>query len=496
MSYYFISIGGSGAKVMESLTHLCAAGLMPNKEKQSDLYVMAIDPDIGNGNLKRSSAALNCLNDFQSFETGRGTSLFKTNVKLSRPFIWSPTESDMNLDDIMSYQAYRGTPIGNLYEVLYTQEERSTMLNEGFRGRPAIGAAVMAKKAGLDKSSSLNIANEQAWDNLLHAIQQDAKNGLQPKIFLAGSVFGGTGAAGVPTVARLLRSMLKDYCDRGEARIGGALILPFFSFNPTEQDKAAAGMYASYENFLTNTKAALKYYAMKDSGYDAMYFIGDNQLTAVEKFSIGAASQNNAAHLVDFYGALAALDFYSNKTDSGQECSYISRMGEDSFCWNDLPDIKMDDGIEVRVKDVLAQFARFIFAYMHLVKPVLSDLATGKLSDYKYPWFRDFLAGIPIDTSEVRSFEAYAESFAVWLDQLEHSGNNRRVELINPNIFASQPARLQSPEQFAKLAVDEDSKVTMTELWHRLCEGKLQDEEYTRGFGRFLRLLYDSCAKV
>ena len=148
MSYYFISIGGSGAKVMESLTHLCAAGLMPHDEKNSELYVMAIDPDIGNGNLKRSSAALHCLNEFQSLETGRGTNLFKTNIKLSRPFIWSPTETDKNLDDIMSYQAYRGTSIGRLYEVLYTQEERSTTLNEGFRGRPAIGAAVMAKKAG------------------------------------------------------------------------------------------------------------------------------------------------------------------------------------------------------------------------------------------------------------------------------------------------------------------------------------------------------------
>lgn len=494
MSYYFISIGGSGAKVMESLTHLCAAGLMPNKEKQSDLYVMAIDPDIGNGNLKRSSTALHCLNEFQSLEIGRGTSLFKTNVKLSRPFIWSPTEADMNLDDIMSYQAYRGTSIGNLYEVLYTQEERSTMLNEGFRGRPAIGAAVMAKKAGLDKSNNLNIANEQAWDNLIHAIQQDVKNGQEAKIFLAGSVFGGTGAAGVPTVARLLRSMLKEYIDAGTARIGGALILPFFSFTPTEQDKAA-GMYASSENFLTNTKAALKYYAMKDSGYDAMYFIGDSQLTAVDKFSIGAASQNNDAHIVDFYGALAALDFYSEKADSGQQCSYISHTADDSFCWNDLPDIKMEDGGEVRIKDAISQFARFIFAYVHLVKPVLSDLASGKLKDYQYPWFRDFLAGLSIDTTEVRSFEAYAESFATWLDQLEHSGNNRRVEFINPNAFTSQPADVV-PEQFATLAVDEDSKVTMNELWHRLCEGKLQDEEYTRGFGRFLRLLYDSCARV
>lgn len=59
MGYYFISIGGSGAKVMESLIHLCAAGAMPNKRKQKDIYMMAIDPDRSNGNLTRSNKLLN-----------------------------------------------------------------------------------------------------------------------------------------------------------------------------------------------------------------------------------------------------------------------------------------------------------------------------------------------------------------------------------------------------------------------------------------------------
>ena len=45
MSYYFISIGGSGAKVMESLAHLCVLGALPNTRKQKDIYIMAIDPD-------------------------------------------------------------------------------------------------------------------------------------------------------------------------------------------------------------------------------------------------------------------------------------------------------------------------------------------------------------------------------------------------------------------------------------------------------------------
>ena len=40
---------------MESLTHLCVAGMFPTDEI---FYVMAIDPDTGNGNLARSSATL------------------------------------------------------------------------------------------------------------------------------------------------------------------------------------------------------------------------------------------------------------------------------------------------------------------------------------------------------------------------------------------------------------------------------------------------------
>ena len=65
MGYYFISIGGSGAKVMESLIHLCAAGAMPNKRKQKDIYMMAIDPDRSNGNLTRSNKLLNSYCHFQ-----------------------------------------------------------------------------------------------------------------------------------------------------------------------------------------------------------------------------------------------------------------------------------------------------------------------------------------------------------------------------------------------------------------------------------------------
>ena len=67
MSYYFISIGGTGAKVMESLIHLCIAGILPENER---LFISAIDPDVGNGNLERTATALNNFAVFQSFSVG------------------------------------------------------------------------------------------------------------------------------------------------------------------------------------------------------------------------------------------------------------------------------------------------------------------------------------------------------------------------------------------------------------------------------------------
>ena len=148
MSCCFISIGGTGAKVMEALTHLCIAGMLPNDER---LYIAAIDPDVGNGNLERTATALNNFNVFQNFSVGNSTPLFKNKISIMRPFPWNPTGHDKTLDDLIEFHHHSGSSVGKLYEVLYTRRERDTMLNEGFRGHPSIGAAVLAKKFDDDK---------------------------------------------------------------------------------------------------------------------------------------------------------------------------------------------------------------------------------------------------------------------------------------------------------------------------------------------------------
>lgn len=51
---YVFAIGGSGSRVLRSLTMLLASGV----ESQSDIIPMIIDPDTSNGDLERTVSLL------------------------------------------------------------------------------------------------------------------------------------------------------------------------------------------------------------------------------------------------------------------------------------------------------------------------------------------------------------------------------------------------------------------------------------------------------
>lgn len=476
MAYYFLSIGGSGAKVMESLLHLTVAGILP--ERTEPLKIFSIDPDTGNGNLDRMSTALRNFEQFQNLQVGNDTNLFQNKISIIRPYPWNPTRHDTTLDDLIAYPMYRGKPIGDLYEVLFTKKERNTKLNQGFRGHPAIGAAVLAQNYVLMNENT-------QWNSLFNNIEKDAHNGV--KIFIAGSVFGGTGASGLPTVSRLLKNQFEG---KGiKFSIGGAFILPYFDFQP---EGAPEELFARSEEFLINTKAALKYYSQRDNVFNSMYLIGDTNTAHMKKFSIGAREQINDAHIVDLYAALAAIDFFNSNAEDYQETSfkYICHSDENNiaFNWADFPNIydtKKD------FHNLFVKFVRFIFAYVHLIKPVLKKLISGELPDYKYPWYIDNLQGVDIDEKSLRNFDDYVESFVTWLKQVE-TLDGRTINLINSNMFSSNFASVNNIDAFKKCD-NGTTELGFNEIWQRLCEPPIKKYPDITGFGRFLRRLYDAC---
>ena len=471
MAYYFLSIGGSGAKVMESLLHLCIAGMLPNRTEE--LKIFSIDPDTGNGNLDRASAVLKNYEVFQELRdsVGHDTRLFQNKVSVIEPYPWSPTKHDTTLDDMMAYPMYKGKPIGDLYEVLYTKKERATKLDQGFRGHPSIGAAVLAQ-------NYVQLKNKGEWNNLFRSFEGENAN---VKIFIAGSVFGGTGAAGLPTISRLLKN--GDFKGNDKTLIGGAFMLPYFKFTP-EGDNAQ--LFARSEAFTINTKAALKYYAQRDNVFSSMYLLGDSLLTHMPKFSIGARDQVNNAHILELYAALAAIDFFqSDITNDDTTFKYICHDGDKIFKWSDFPNLYDD---KENFHHIFTKFTRFVLAYVQFIKPVLSQLIARQIPEYKYPWFIDMLKDMDINPKILTSFDNYVESFVTWLNQIE-TLSEQSINLMNLKIFNENHTQIKDVSAFETF--DEGgTKLDLNEIWCRLTE---TSSSSNKGFGKFLRLLYDAC---
>ena len=158
---------------------------------------------------------------------------------------------------------------------------------------------------------------------MIDKIRQELVRGGRPRILLAGSIFGGTGASAIPSIAKYIRQLTDLNPDPdarrtvgGGAVIGAMLLLPYFA--TTKGDGVI-----DYTQFEPKAKAALEYYAKEGVGYgdnkvfNAIYMVGSQDKVAYS-YCTGGSEQNNAAHLVDFLGAEAVSHFLTTNPDGYQ----------------------------------------------------------------------------------------------------------------------------------------------------------------------------------
>lgn len=495
MSCYVIGIGGTGAKCVEALMHLCAAGLLPDE----DLYAVFVDPDRSNGSLERAETTLQQYAKCKSLQLGK-TEIFKTPLTIAEPDVWSPFGDDARprLDDFFKYHTLKVTDesAAHLFDILYNDEEKQTSLQEGFRGHPSIGAAVMA--------ATLRLGDGEPWETFRDKIKQDIGGGALSKVILVGSIFGGTGASGLPTIARLIHDELSN-SGRGGVRLGGVLVLPYFSFDPVKGES----MRADSDKFLLSTQAALKYYHQQADldVYDAVYLLGDESLSPVRQPSIGGRMQRNEPHYMEMYAALACLDFFIRGRDA-QDYYMLARDTTDRLGWGDLP--YGDDRLTLSRK--IDHLARFAFAYLSTYHPALESInQTGQ--GYAAPWYVNFFErrpGINLRDAmgkELQDVKAYCETFLLWLAHIQASARDTNVELVNYLAFATKEKRnekefieLRHPQQFrtgdfTNLTIGRGtpSPNALSRLWERMCEAGVSDHN-ADGVGKFVHALYRECA--
>jgi hypothetical protein len=434
---FIIAIGGSGAKCVESIVQIAATGLYTKEE----IEVLFVDPDENNGNVDRARKTLSTYQECQKLVTGGSTEQqidwMSTPVKSYD--LWSPFKGKLGGRELASYFNYGTMDAGlaNLLEVLYTPDERNQQLDEGFRGHPAIGAAVMSQ-------IDLKRLDTEPWGSFIQSINNAVgAQGKQARVLLCGSIFGGTGASGIPTIAKLLRKKLEEQNIADRVKLGGLFLLPYFSFT-VPPGAETNGLYAASDQFLLNTESALRYYVTQESQlFDTVYLLGNENTSEVE-FSVGNTTQKNRPHFVELYAALAARDFLLEDRDDALISITRDRVGE--IKWSDLPD-------DFNVKKLMTNAARLAYLWTSdIEKTAKYMLENGfKIASMTEHWldkYYDLQADskdrfdLPHQQKGIETLSSWSRSYLLWLKEL-HVDKIDRLQLFNTQIFGDLNGNIQ-----------------------------------------------------
>lgn len=413
-----IGVGGTGAKAVEAVIHFAAMGIGPNV-----LEVGFVDQDESNGNLNRTKTVFDSYRQARaawrdgaanSFDGTEECPLLKTDL---RPLdgasgLWIPDErQDATLANLLGPMKEDQFLFDALFETGTGEasEEQKLDLAQGYRGRPHIGSAAMTVKA--DTSNTF-------WDAITEAIKGAGMG--QVRILLAGSVFGGTGAAGFPTIARIIRDRLKEAGIDRNVDIGGILMLPYFGFPDPSEDQEQNVARAHEQQM--QARGALRHYQhlLGDSRqgdgqhiFDQLFLIGWNPFFKIDVHSKGSGTQRNPALLPEFLAAAAAARFFATERlpddEVTQNIIVSARENLKTISWSDMPAITPNEEDRNALHEHVSRFLRFAAAFKFW-KPQIGDPSRRRALQ-KDQWFK---------TQQLNQIDWQSDSPSQALDYLEN----------------------------------------------------------------------------
>lgn len=343
---FVITGGGTGAKVAESLVHLCATGMAP-----SHVHILLIDADASNGNVQRTVRAAQAYEKLQQYawsvetnakesswnvlSSGKsvGTKLFNTNVHLYRLTKPLSTVLDGGLDTASK----NNEDISQVLDLLYDSEERSATCEDGFRARPNLGCLLLSEH--LNKE----LVQDQDAQKFLTALSSAVSNSTDPvPVVSTASVFGGTGASLLPVIRGCVENALK----KGNGKIvdpdgmhwSAVKMLPHYE--PAHREKSV-----DPDRFLLDTASALQFYSQvyrtsEDDVYNSVYLVGaDRPSRNRVKVELGSSAQSNPPYFEEFVAGLAILDAadHASNQQAQQIRLFVSDENQQYLQWKDLP---------------------------------------------------------------------------------------------------------------------------------------------------------------
>lgn len=341
-----MGIGGTGMRCIESMIHLCAMGVFDDTE----IHLMALDTDKNNGNFSRlkevKDAYLNSKNIDKANRTPLTDTFFSADIKY---YEFSPNyETKSTFIDVFNYgnTKYNSPEEADLADLVLSNNVENFNLRHGYRAQTHLGSMMMYH-------SIIEAARDRKDSDLkkfLQVLIAATNGGSDPKVFILGSVFGGTGASSIPIIPQAI-SEAASIISNGAANILGrayfasTLLTAYFSFKaPSADELSNQKVIATSDKFSLNSQVAMMFYdddtTVKNT-YQCFYMMGTDgqgwdpmvrEKDNITQTITGGEQQKNDSHYIELLAACAALDFFhvdiehlkTNKANSTTDYVYVS----------------------------------------------------------------------------------------------------------------------------------------------------------------------------
>lgn len=460
--FVLVAIGGTGMRVAQSVVALAAAGFLSDKcSGEYLLEIRLVDLDIVPGSdkieLEEMIRSVNEAIPYMSviIDENVGDMHWKPKgVDATRTLV-TEIEDRSTLNGIIKDRDLDKME-ALAYHALFGEDDRMMDLRRGCKGRPRIGSLLWAESFDRDWSDEKGF-----WRTIFERVGTNANDEL--RVMFAGSVFGGTGASGTPTLAqkyvRACRAERVKFYSPFAAHVGLTLMLPYFDIG--QDTDVDSGLFA------INSKMALKYYETSEVLKEVEFaqFVGDDRRQMEKKNELGEweqvrldrnsghnEGQNDPSMPAELMAAIGICRYFagdipqSNRInhsvyvpmkwinhDSEQEIPEDQTFPMESF---DLFPVANEITRETQIrsiKDYILRLERFC---------LMLDSYYRTSAEVKTPWrYRPEVFHTvwnqPKNMKElyesraegVGASIAFAESMFRWLEELDHHGLNKLLKI-------------------------------------------------------------------
>lgn len=451
---FVFCIGGTGLRVMKSITMLMAGGMSTNGyivipvildphldleekknlhsmiEKYKEIYIESVKDDSSRLNNLPGffNSEIRTINDLNN--QSNDTQQIAGSVEKFRNYIGL---ANLGADNINSF----------LVSTLFSTKNLENPLSVGFKGNPNIGTVVLGEMIeGAD------------W---FKSFKQHCEKG--DRVFIISSIFGGTGASGYPLLEKKIR-MAKNEPAVKDVLMGAVTVLPYYGL----KDPAATGSDIDSANFYTKTKAALVYYANTvKSNY--LYYVGEKNLKQI--YENDEKKQDDKANFIEVVAASALFDFLKREKPDNQQ--YLTRAIEKD---QDSLDI---DSLGKGYRDIVKSVADYMI-FQHLIKTLPSEKYFPLNKEYGF-------TSKVYSSSSFKSLETFTQMYDKWYKELAQ--NKRAFSPLHIESFKSMQGWIKNVVLDAK----DDSYYELSMI---KASNKKQSKEHSNAFRFFLQFAYEA----